>query len=239
LWQPLLAIFSVYCYLARGRKNSVQNFVPFHFASEVLGEFSLPQIDYPVPAEFVPKLTAAKGDMPLDMLLYWMQLKSASPGVDWRGMEAAMQRLVQLLTMHLGCAPAIIETEAWSLEFAAVPLDQEIVTVERDGYLLAALRPDAAGKLVVASFRPLDAQSLRLLMQLSARPHPHHGVAMRPDNWEYVLDRAVAIDNFYASDRDEPYLSHFSFGISGDEANATAPARTASQFRVFCQFEGG
>jgi hypothetical protein len=62
---------------------------------------------------------------------------------------------------------------------------------------------------------------------------------MRPDNRVYVLDRAVAVDSFYASDRDEPYLSHFSFGINGDKANATAPARTATQFREFCQFEGG
>lgn len=216
----------------------MQDFVPFHFRSEVLGEFSLPQIDYPVPAEFVPKLAAAEGEIPLDMLLYWMQLQTASPGMDWLDMEAAMQQLVQLLTPHLGYAPAIFETEAWGLEFSAVPLDEEIVILERDGYLLAALRPDANGRLVAASYRPLDAQSLRLLMQLSARPHPLHGVAMRPNNWEYVLDSAVAVDNFYASDRDEPHLSHFSFGVSGDEATATTPARTATQFRVFCQFEG-
>ena len=216
----------------------MKDFVPFHFAAEVLGEFSLPEIDYPVPADFVPRLAAPDGEMPFDMMLYWLQMQSGRSGVDWQDLETAMQRLVQLLTPEVGIEPVSMATEGWSLDLATVPLDQEIVTLERDGYLLAAIRPGTDFGLVAASYRPLDAQSLRLLTTLSARPHPRHGVAMRPNNWEYVLDSAVANDNFYASERDEAYLSHFSFGIDSDEARAVPPAQTATQLRVFCQFEG-
>lgn len=211
----------------------MQEFVDFHFRPEVLGQFRLPAIGYPLPAECVSRLARGEHAIPFDVMLYCLQQKSADCGDQWPGLEAPMRRLIHLLGPQDEYLPSIAEAATWRLEIGTVFLDQQVVTLERDGCLLAALRPDDDGGLVLASYRPLDADSLVLLIQLATRPHERHGVCMCPNNWEYALDSTVSSDNFYASEHSKPYLSFFKHGIRDDEADLVAGCHTATQLEVF------
>jgi len=211
----------------------MQEFVDFHFRPEVLGQFSLPSIGYPVPAECVSQLARGEHAIPFDLMLYCLQQKSADCGPQWLELEAPMRRLIHLLVPDEEFLPPVAEAATWRLQLGTVFLDQQVVTLERDACLLAALRPDDEGGLVLASYRPLDADSLLLLIQLAARPHARHGVCMCPNNWEYALDCTVSKDNFYASEHSRPYLSFFKYGVRDDEADVASACHTATQLEVF------
>ena len=211
----------------------MQKFIEFHFQPDVLGQFSLPPIGYPVPADFAPQLARCGSEVPFDLMLFWLQHKSADAGDQWMEVESAMHRLIQLLIPESDRLSVVAEAETWRLEIGSVFLDQQVVTIERDGALLAALRPAEDGRLVAASYRPLDADSLLLLMRLATRAHSRHGVAMCTNNWEYALDSTVTAENYFAQKRNEPYLSYFKFGIRDDEADVAPPRCTATQMEVF------
>jgi hypothetical protein len=94
-----------------------------------------------------------------------------------------------------------------------VDLTKEIVTIQRQDRLIAAIQSLPNGQLKVSAYRSLDAKSCRYLIGLGLNPHPDHGVCMRENNWEYALDSSAATGNMYASERGEAYLSYWQFGI--------------------------
>jgi len=214
----------------------MQQFVEFHFKPDVLGQFSLPPIGYPMPVDFARQLASGDHEVPFELMLFWLQQKSADSGADWMDMEPAMRRLIDLVAPGCDRQSVIAEGDTWQLEIGFVDLDQQVVTIERDHCLLAALRPDEEGRLLAASYRPLDADSLLLLMRLATRPHSRHGVAMCPNNWEYALDSTVTTDNFYASEHHESCLSYFRYGVRDDEIDLDAPSHTAAQLDIYRRF---
>jgi len=211
----------------------MEKFVEFHFKSDVLDQFALPDIGYPVPLEFEPRLANCGNQVPFDLMLYCLQQRSADAGHDWRQVESVMQRLIELVSPADDRVSIVAECESWRLRVGSVLLSQQVVTLERDGCLLAALRPDDDGGLVVASYRPLDADSLVLIMRLAVRAHTRYGVAMCPNNWEYALDSTVTTENYYAEKRGEAFLSYFKYGVRDDEANLVPACRTATQLEIF------
>jgi hypothetical protein len=213
-------------------------FVAFQFERDTHSEWALPSIGKPIPADLISKVTHDSCATPLEKALFHLQLASARPGADLPRLESAIHRLLEQLSTRSSQPSVEAGADAWRLEIGPVPLDQELITINRGGYLLCVLRPDEEGRLIATSFRPLDAHTLQLLTRLSARPHPRHGVAMRPNNWEYALDSTVTADNFYASNQDLPYLTHFDSGIWDTDLVAHPAAYTAIQLDIFSKLDG-
>lgn len=219
--------------------------------SEVLGRLGLPPIPYPLPSDLRVEALEHSDDPPVARLLFWLQLCSAQPGADWLGLEYAMQRLLQQLVTEPPAARAandasrawVASTEHWWFELDAVPLDRELVTLERDGYMLAALAPNTDSRLVVSAYRPLDAHSLQMLTGLAAHPHPRLGVAMRENNWELAVDIAAGADNFLASEQGGAYLAHWPMGLGGavadDVQTALPPELVDAQLQIYQRFATG
>lgn len=216
--------------------------------SEMLGHFGLPPIPYPLP-ESLSRATG--GEPPADQLLYWLQCCSARPDADWQGLEYAMQRLLQRVVAErelpplepVGPALSAASCEHWWFQLSPVDPGGELVTVERDGYMLAALAPNEECRLALTTYRPLDAASLDVLTRLAAHPHPRLGVEMRVNNWELAVDTAAESDNFLASEQGEPYLVHWPLGLGGaladDLQSQLPPTLTAAQLQVFQRCSGG
>lgn len=211
----------------------MQELIEFHFKPDVLTRFSLPDIGYPVPAELAPRLSNCGTQVPFDLMLFWLQHSSAEAGHDWGQVEPVMQRLIELLAPYSSQQSVTARGANWLLQIGAVFLTQQVVTIERDNCLLAALQPDEEGGLIAASYRPLDAESLFLLTRLAVRPHKRHGAAMSPNNWQYALDSTVSAENYYAAERGEPYLSYFKYGVREDEATVMPSVCTAAQLEIF------
>lgn len=212
-------------------------FVEFQVERDVHNEWPLPLIGKPIFADLISKVTHGSRATPLERTLFHLQLTSARPGADLPRLESAIHRLLEQLSTESNQPSVEAGADAWRLEIGPVPLDQELITISRGGYLLCVLRPDEEGRLIVTSFRPLDAHTLRLLTRLSARPHPRLGVAMRPNNWEYALDSTVTTDNFYASNHDLPYLRHYDSGIWDTDLVAQPATYTAIQLEIFSRLD--
>jgi len=213
-------------------------FVAFQFEQDTHSEWALPSIGKSITVDLISKVTHDICATPLEKTLFHLQLASARTGADLPRLESAIHRLLKQLSIQSSQPSVEAGADAWRLEVGPVPLDQELITINRGGYLLCVLRPNEEGRLIASSFRPLDAHTLRLLTRLSARPHPRHGVAMRPNNWEYALDNTVTVDNSYASNHDLPYLTHFDSGIWDTGLVAHPAAYTAIQLDIFSKLEG-
>lgn len=225
--------------------------------SEVLGRLGLPPIPYPLPPQLKAAAIADADRPPLGQLLYWLQLCSAEAGADWQGLEYAMQRLLQRLAENRDAAPSgglapaaneahfapdarVLQHEMWWFQLASAFPGGELVTLERDGYMLAALAPTEEFRLQLTVYRPLDAGSLELLTRLAAHPHPRLGVAMHVNNWQLLVDTAARPENFLASDQGQAYLAHWPMGLGGaadgDLQAELSPALVELQFRVYQRF---
>ena len=120
--------------------------------------------------------------------------------------------------------------DEWWLELGPVDLDSEIVTIQRDDELVAAIATRDDGRLRAAAFRPLDAASAARLIALAQNPHPEGGVCMRDNNWEYAKDASAGMGQVYAAEAGTSYLSYWQFGLGilhdRTESPVFRPSRT-------------
>lgn len=193
--------------------------VELRLKPETLNELGLPDIGYPIDRNELDAISGT-GQLPLALLLFGLQQRSAQASSDWQKLEGAMDRLAYLLTPDDDSLSVVGSGDNWEVEVEPVNLNRKIVAIQRGTHLIAAIAPTATGSLRVAAYRPLDAKSAQFLVSLSQVPTPPYGVQMRENNWELTLDAAAATGNAYAADRGEAYLSYWEkgMGISSDDA---------------------
>lgn len=135
-----------------------------------------------------------------------------------------MEKLLDLLTPPDERKTLSGEGEEWFLECGPIDLKHaELVSIQRDTQLLAAITDSGKGYLRAAAYRPLDAKSIRYLLGLARKPHPVHGVSMGRSPWEYALDASHGMGNFYACDRGEAYLSYWARGLGNSNDGSIIP----------------
>ena len=184
------------------------------FKPGMLDHLGLPDIPYPVTMETLDQAIANDGELPLATMLHGLQQSSAKGDADWQGLEPALDRLAELLTPKDGRELVTAAANEWWVEIGSVNLDEPVVTIQRQGWLIAALAKRDDGRLRLATFRPLDAKSADYIFDLCLPPHPHDGTdCMRESNWEYALDCSTGTGNRYAFARGEAYLSYWVGGI--------------------------
>lgn len=189
-----------------------------HLKPQVLARLGLPDLAYPVPVHELPAVVGDGGQLPFAVLLHGLQQKARDGQAPWRALEPAMNRLAELAAPDDDRDVVVARSDDWWLEIGPVDLGGRIVTIQRGDCLIAAFSPRPDGRLRVAVYRPLDAKSARYLVSASVHPHPVHGVAMRENNWEYLLDASGSISHCYAAQRGEAHLSRWDQGI-GIECN--------------------
>ncbi|MBT8037918.1 MAG: hypothetical protein KJO21_10275 [Verrucomicrobiae bacterium] len=190
---------------------------------ETLEQYSLPDIGYPLSVGDFEAALSNGGDLPWAVYLCRLQERMQDGESDWKSDEVAVDRLTQLVTPDDSREVIVAAGEEWWLEFGPVDLDQEIVTFQRQGELIAALAPREDGALRVAVYRPLDARSASSLIKLGQKPHPEGGVCMRENNWEYTLDASAALGCVYASEGGKSYLSYWQKGIGVEHDGTEIP----------------
>ncbi|MFV0277455.1 MAG: hypothetical protein ACK5HY_09765 [Parahaliea sp.] len=189
----------------------------------------------------------------LPPLLYQLQELCAETRGDWQAIEYAMLNLLVELCEPPSPATAVFDNashpprvvwcDVWWMELGEAVFTREVITLEREGHLLAAICPSEDARLRLAVYCPLDAHSLALLTRLAAHPHPRLGVAMRESNWALAVDTAADIEQFLAGGRGEPYLSHWSSGLGNGSARALreqavplAPRLVEAQLQIFRRY---
>lgn len=190
--------------------------VELHLKPGALARWDLPDLAYPLPLEAVRAVLDEDGLLPFDQLLHGLQQQARDGQAPWQALEPAMARLASLLAPQEDWEVVTVEGHDWLLEIGPVDLAQRIVTIQRGEHLVAALCPRLDGSLRVSVYRPLDAKSAGYLLSGSVHPDPVHGVAMRENNWEYMLDASSSFSHCYAADRGEAYLSRWDAGLGTD-----------------------
>lgn len=191
----------------------MHNLTEIHLKPEILARYGLPDIAYPLPLSDLQAAQSPDGELPLAAILRALQQQSADGASNWLALEPAMERIAQLLAVPDGRAVISLESNSGWLELGPVDLAGTLVTVQRQGCLIAAISSRADGRLRVAVFRPLDGKSVEYLTGLGQLPHPEHGVCMRENNWQYALDCSATLGNHYAAERGEAYLSYWDRGL--------------------------
>jgi ADP-ribosylglycohydrolase len=103
--------------------------------------------------------------------------------------------------------------QGWWLEIGPVDLNGELVTIQRNNELIAAIVRRDDGRLRAATFHPLDAESAKCLIQLAGKRYPDDGVSIESSIWEYARNRSSRIGNAYAAYGGQAYLSYWEKGI--------------------------
>lgn len=192
----------------------MSDFADLHFSAAFLERHGLPDIGYPVPlARFLEVIGTDEG-LEFAELLYWLQQASAEAGRDFRRYEPAMTRLAELLAPEDDLSDtASVQGDEWWLELGPVNLDGQLVTLQRDDELVAAISPRPDGRLRVAVYRPLDAHSAASLVSLSHHADETGKVNFRDNHWEYAKDASCSMGQVYAAEAGHSYLSWWQHGL--------------------------
>ena len=212
------------------------DFAELHLKAALRERYALPDIGYPVPIARLMELLTDDHDLDLAELLFWLQQQSGAAARDFRRYEPAMARLAALIAPEDDHRDQLtVMGDEWWLELGPVDLDSEIVTIQRDDELVAAIATRDDGRLRAATFRPLDASSAASLIALAQNPHPEGGVCMRDNNWEYAKDASAAMGQVYAAEAGTSYLSFWQFGLGilhdRTESPVFRPCRTLTPRR--------
>lgn len=191
----------------------MDNFIEIQLKPQTLQRYGLPDIPYPITIDDLQTSLDDDDSPPFGTLLYNLQLRSQYDCPHWRELEPAMAHLAQLLAPEAHHEILAVAGDNWWLELGPVNLDTKIVTVQRENLLIAAINPTKDGRLRIATYRPLDANSASRLIGLSHNPDPEYGICHRENNWEYALDCSVGTGNLYTFLAGNAHLSIWEYGI--------------------------
>ncbi len=191
------------------------DFKELRLDKESLDAYNLPDIGYPVPVSRYDEIGQSGGKIDLKLLLFWIQEFSALNSSRWLSLETAIFRLAILLAPEDKRRQIRVYGDNWFLVCGAVDLNQEIIAIQRQDNLVAAINPLEDGQLCICSYRPLDAVSARHLIRLSQNKDP--GVEMT--NWECAKQLAKEKDSD-AGEKGGAYLKSWEFGLGVKEGNS-------------------
>ena len=150
-----------------GTIRGMQQMIELHPKADALDVLGLPAIPYPVALPAFQAAVANDGELPLADMLRGLQLRAADARIDWRRLEPAMARLSELLAGDDDRDAVTVAGEGWRLEAGTTALSSPMLTLERDGDVVAAV---AHGRdcLQVSACRPLDAGAIAILLRLAS-----------------------------------------------------------------------
>lgn len=225
------------------------DFADVHLKPAALARYGLPNIRYPVPVDLVDDRFTADRDLDLAELLLWLQQRSSEAGRGFRQYEPAMARLATLLTPAADTRESVtVMGKEWWLELGPVDLEGEVVSIQRDYELVAALGPRDDGRLCAAVFRPLDTSSAEQLLTLAQDRNYGGSVPPRASHWQHARDVSAGRQQRDAAEADRAYLSYWQHGL-GTLHDQTAspvylvdrlptprrPAEVATEIGIHCK----
>ncbi|HEY4529276.1 MAG TPA: hypothetical protein VIG97_02940 [Luteimonas sp.] len=140
--------------------------IELHPQADALGVLGLPAIPYPVALPVFQAAVANDGELPLADMLHGLQLRAAH-GADWQRLEAAMERLSELIAGDDARPVVTVRGDDWWLEIGPVDTAADCIALRRGDSLLALLADRGDGRLRLAGLHPLDGSAIALLLALS------------------------------------------------------------------------
>jgi hypothetical protein len=140
-----------------------EDFSFFELKKDVLKELGLEEIQYPVPYAELPEIISSH-DVPYHMLLLWLQLYSSVSPDDWKDLEDAMSALTALIGGDSRQSTANVTGDTWKFVASLADMTKEVVTIQRNELLVAAISSSDQGGLIISHYRPFDAKSIRYLL---------------------------------------------------------------------------
>lgn len=188
-------------------------FTEFALSEQVRTRLGLPDLPYEVPAIYAEIIGIDVDAPPLDAMLYALQVRAEEESVDWRKLAPAMDRLVALLGERKWPISSLVETDTSLVRFGEVDLDGEVITVQRQGRIVAAFQAIEGKQLVTQLFHPPCARTIRTILSLNMRPNEDGVIPYYGTNWDYAADSAAGSGQYYAAEAGRTYLAHWASGV--------------------------
>ncbi len=180
-------------------------------------------------------------------LLSWMQDFIRYDHAEWRDFDGPILQLAARLASTLMNEESLeFDSSSCQMLLESVDLNNELITIQRQGQVLAACSPTVDGRIRLMALNALDTRSLEIVVSAAIHPEPNGSVCMRKNNWEYLKDLSAGMGQSYASQRGESYLSYWRQGLgwfdAGNRLNRfseqckkapVAPAVTGVQLELF------
>ena len=188
----------------------MQPMIELHPTPDVLSDLGLPAIPYPVQLPAFQSAVANDGALPLADMLHGLQLRAAADNADPARLEPAMARLAELLVATEAANVVPGAGEDARLALAPVDLDGPVATIQRGPSLVAAVAPHGDGRLRVSAYRPLDARTAGMLLDLATG-----------DGWQRALDAAAGMGRRFAAIDGAARIAYWEagIGIAADGSN--------------------
>lgn len=181
--------------------------------SEVLAALGLPDIPYEVPTVFFDHCGVALDDPPLEAMLYALQKRAAHEKTDWLKLVPAMDALVHALGERGWSGEQIIDRPDFTLPLAEIDLDCDVMTIQRQGRIVAALAQTDGGRIKAQLFHPPCARTVDTLISLSQNADENGQLPYYGTPWNSAEDTAASNSQFYAATAGKTFLAHWSYGV--------------------------
>lgn len=181
--------------------------------SYVLSGLGLPDIPYEVPAAYFDHFGVKIDELPLEAMLYALQKRAAHEKADWLKLASAIDALVYALKQQGWSGARIIDRPDFSLPLAEIDLDGDVIAIQRQGKIMAALAQTDGGRIKAQLFHPPCARTVETLISLSQNADENGKLPYYGTPWSSAEDAAASNGQYYAAMEGRTFFAHWSHGV--------------------------
>lgn len=181
--------------------------------SDVLSGLGLPDIRYEVPTAYFDRFGVKANELPLAAMLFALQKRAAHEKADWLKLAPAMDALVRALKAHGWSGARIIDRPDFSLLLAEIDLDGDVIAIQRQSRIVAALAQADGGRIKAQLFHPPCARTVETLISLSQNADENGKLPYYGTPWNSAEDAAASNGQYYAAMEGRTFLAHWSHGV--------------------------
>ena len=189
------------------------NLVQLNLPQGMLNSFGLPDIPYEVPKAYLDRLGIDLDAPPLAAMLFALQKRAEDGKADWLKLAPAMDALVIAL-FNRGWSQMVTMGHAdFKIMLDEIDLDENVITVQRQGRIIAVLAQAEHGRVKAQLFHPPCARTIEMLIGFSRNADANGTLPYHGSPWNSVENAAAGNGQTYAFMDGRTYLAPWSFGV--------------------------
>jgi hypothetical protein len=146
-------------------------------------------------------------------MLFSLQKRAAEGKADWLKIAPAMDALVQVLAKEGWPSMMTIDRPDFTIQFAGIDLDGDVIAIHRQGRMVGALAQAAGGRVKAQLFHAPCARTIETLIGLSYNADAEGKLPYYGTHWEAAEDTAAGNGQVYAAMDGRSYVTHWSYGV--------------------------
>lgn len=166
-----------------------------------------------MPTVYLDHIGVDENALPLEAMLFSLQKRAENGKADWLKLAPAMDALVGALAKQGWPGMMIVDRPDFTVRFADIDLDGDVIAINRQGRMLGALAQAEGRRVKAQFFHPPCARTIETLIGFSRNANEDGALPYYGTPWEAAEDTAAGNGQYYAVEAGRTYIVQWTYGV--------------------------